>query len=122
MKPEASGERHAAVHDLLEAAGFTPYDIVTEGHRIGESTSGFVILESGDGKTLVRLRPGDDWLTGVASVQDERELDKVTTAEYAHSTSILTDWSRTLKAHGYAMGQRNSRTLVVLEQPEGAER
>jgi len=117
-----SSERHAAVHDLLEAAGFIPYQVIADGHRIGESVSGFVILESGDGKTLVRLRPGDDWLSGVASVQAEAGLEDIGTAEYAHSVSILSDWSRALKAHGYTVGQRNSRTLVILDPAKAAER
>lgn len=110
-------EQNEAVRATLVAAGHVPYTEVTEGHRIGETRSGFVVLTSGDGKTLVRMRPGDDWLDKV-SVEARGELTGARTAEYVYTVRSLADWSRSLKGLGYTMGQRNSRTLVVIKGTE----
>lgn len=102
------------VRGVLEDAGHVAWKEIRGGHRIGETRSGFVILTSGDGKTLVRLRPGDDWVEVVEEKRSGESFESAVTAEYACTVFLLGAWSQALKNAGYKMGQRNQRTLVVM--------
>lgn len=86
----------------------TPYREVSHGHRKRETESGFVVLTSEDKQILVRIRPGDDWVDLIAEGGPLHE-----NSEYRYITRLLVSFSRTLRACGYEVGKRNTRTLVV---------
>lgn len=96
------------VHTALVGGGHTPYMEVSHGHRMGETESGFVVLTSEDNKILVRIRPGDDWVDLIVKDGPLHE-----NSEYRYIVRLLVSFSRTLRACGYEVGKRNTRTLVV---------
>lgn len=97
------------VHSDLVSGNHIPYEEITCGHRIGETTSGFVILISDNGRILIRVRPGDDWFDLVTNGGNFQE-----TSEYRYTAKVISSISRTLKSKGYDVGQVNRRTLVIL--------